>query len=159
MGGRVRTVEQLRLAQLPVDLLAQLGYAEVAEHVLHGSRNSPFISWTRSPRMATWYALNGGRRKRGLVFSATLHLRRRSWWMNPDESWSVAFHDARGRRLIPTAGFGALTARAASCPEEIAAIRALGSSDQEYLLMGRIEPHEMVLQHVQQVANHQHFAR
>lgn len=50
--------------------------------------------------------------------------------MNPDESWSVAFHDARGRRLIPTAGFGALTARAASCPEEVATIRALGAADQ-----------------------------
>jgi len=64
LGGRVGNVDQIRLVRLPIDLLAHLGHPEIAEHVLHGSHGSPFTSWTESPQMAAWYALDGGRRAR-----------------------------------------------------------------------------------------------
>lgn len=61
----------------------------------------------------------------------------------PTERGRSRTRTTRGRQLIPTGGFGALTARAVSHPEEIAAIRALSSSDQEHLVMGCIEPYEI----------------
>lgn len=48
-----------------------------------------------------------------------------------------------GPAADPTGGFGALTAQAVSGPKEIAAIRTLGNSDQEYLLMGAMAPSEI----------------
>src|SRR5688572_27330276 len=48
----------------------------------------------------------------------------------------------------PNRGFGALTARAVRSPEEVATIRALGNSDPEHLVRGRIEPYEIEIQDV-----------
>lgn len=148
VGGTIGSIDQLRLVRLPIDLVAHLGYPEIARHVISGSRGSPFTSWSESREMATWYALDGGRRARGILLQVTLRLRRRASWDNPDGTWSVGYQDARGRQLIPTAGFGALTARAVSSPEEIATIRALGNTDQEHLVLGRIDPYEITIEDV-----------
>ncbi len=152
LGGQIEAIEQLHLARLPVDLLGHLGYPEIARHVLDGSKHSPFTSWSLSRGMAAWYALAAGHREHGLLLEVTLRLESRTVWTNADDNWSTAFQDARGRQLIPTANFGALTARAVSWPEEVASIRALGSSDREYLVMGRIDPNEITVQSVRRPA-------
>lgn len=139
--GRPRRLDHLHLFTLPPDLLASTATEIVQEHVLLGSRNSPFKSWSRSARIAAHFATNGGIAV-GLILRAEIHIVSRHVWSTPS-GWSQAFRDSLGRTLIPTGSFRTPTHHEVTHPREMDALRTLGAEDQEFLLLGRVHPYEI----------------
>jgi hypothetical protein len=115
----------------------------IEQHVLVGSARSPYKSWSASEAVAQNFA-TAGWIKSGIVVCATLRVVTQYGWETID-GWSLAYCDSKGRTLIPTGLLSTNTAHTITRPAQADAIRQLGLQDAEYLVLGRVPPHELVM--------------
>jgi hypothetical protein len=112
--------------------------------VLVSSAGSPYKSWSASE--ARNFA-TAGWIKSGIVVRATLRVVMQYAWEAID-GWSLAYSDSTGRTLVPTGVLSTNTAHTIIRPAQADAIRQLGLQNAEYLVLGRVTPHEMVMRTV-----------
>jgi hypothetical protein len=135
------------LSRLSSEMLQMEADEHVLAHVVERGR-SPFVSMTSSEEVARRYALADGRRRDGLLISAWIHLRESHSWHVPDRGTSVVYVDERGRRWLDLARYRSSSVEALVGSQAWRAFHVSAIRDQEWLLLGTLNPGEVSLTQV-----------
>jgi hypothetical protein len=135
------------LSHLPPQTLQLEADRHVLTHVVR-RRASPFVSMTSNERIARGYALAGRRRREGMLIAVSVFLQESHAWHVPGRGASVVYLDARGRRWLNLSQYRSSSPEAFIRSPAWRTFDANAARDQEWLLLGRLEPTELSLRKV-----------
>jgi hypothetical protein len=142
------TLSQLRFAKLEPGLTAALDAQALLRHVDSGSDGSDYISFASRSDVATRYARGSTGRASGLLVGFRFQMTTTFCWETSAGLGRDAFMDDRGRKLLSVAGLILPTYQEWTDTTTTNRVRGLGRRDAEFLMLGNIDPGELILSDV-----------